>query len=447
MALMVLIPPVIIYETHHNLAMPIHSYQAFLQTASKILLDANNAHQHSAVIIINLDGLPKLDGILGYTEVDEILGNLVQQIQGALNGKDITGPSGRHQICCLLSDLLTTNHAILAAHKIMRIFTQNHYFNRRRVSLLPRIGVALNSTKKDNLKQLMCNASTALYHAQRNRETIRLYDDNEKALLLSGMDIWSELDRAIDTDELQLVFQPQLWISTGTIRSVEALLRWNHSSLGFIPPDKLVQAAEGTELMTKLTLWVLNSALRQCQEYRKAGLSTGVSINLSADDFNDTELVELIEQAANIWCVPPGDIMIELTETTIMEDQNNSLETIHALKNIGFKLAMDDFGTGYSSMERLLLLPLDEIKIDKTFVKDMLMYPAHEHIVSSMINIGHQLNLDIVAEGVEDMETYKHLQILGCDAVQGYFVGNGMTLSELISFGLRLKAVGRDALC
>ncbi|SER06970.1 EAL domain, c-di-GMP-specific phosphodiesterase class I (or its enzymatically inactive variant) [Nitrosomonas sp. Nm51] len=437
---MVLTPPAIIYDATVNVAMPIQSYQNFLQTASRILLDANSAHRHSAVIIINLEGLPDLDGILGYTEVDEILGKLIQQTHDALNAADIAGPSGRHQICCLLSDLLTTNHAILAAHKIMRVFTQTHRFNHRRVSLLPRIGVALNTSQKDDLRTLMSNASTALHHAKRSRESIRLYDENEKDSLLSSMDIWSELDRAIDTGELQLVYQPQLWIDTGKIRSAEALLRWNHPSRGFIPPDKLIHAAEGTELMTKLTLWVFNTALRQCQEYRKTGLDTGVSINLSAGDLNDAELVELIEQAVNIWNIPPGEIMIELTETAIMEDQSNSLETLHALKNIGFRLAMDDFGTGYSSMERLLLLPLDEIKIDKTFVTDMLSRPAHERIVSSMISIGHQLNLDIIAEGVENLTTYRHLRTLRCDAVQGFFVGNGMAMPELIKFGLRLKA-------
>ncbi len=412
--------------------MIIHSYQDFLQTASVALLDANNANLHSAVVVVNLEGLPELDGILGYAEVDAFLDQLVQQMREALNATDLVGPSGRYQICCLLVDLLTDNHALLAAHKILRTFTTPFHFNKRRITLLPRIGIALNNDKTSQLQQLMSNASSALHQAKRDKVPIRLFDEKEKNILLSGIDIWSELDRAIETGELQLAYQPQLWIATGKIRSTEALLRWSHPTRGNIPPDQLVYVAEGTELMIKLSLWVFNTALRQCAEYRRAGVDAGVSINLSAGDLCDPELVELIEQAVNIWGVSPGDIMIELTETAMMENQPGSLETLYALKNIGFKLAMDDFGTGYSSMERLLRLPLDEIKIDRMFVSGMTSQPAYERIVETMINMGHQLGLHVVAEGVEDLVTYERLQALGCDVVQGYFVGTGMPVAALI---------------
>ncbi len=408
-----------------------YSYQDFLQTASETLFDVNKAHKYSAVIVLNLEGLPELDATLGYTEVDEILDELVQHLHGELNTTDIVGPTGRYQISCLLADLLTCNHAILAAHKILRIFTPLFLFNNRGIVLLPRIGVALNSSSKD-LKQLMSNASTALQQAKSNRENIQLFDEKETDLLFSGADIWAELDQAIETGDLHLVYQPQLSIATGKIRSTEALLRWNHPIRGMIPPNKIVDVAEGTELMTKLTLWVFNTALRQCAEYRRAGLDAGVSINLSAGDLYDSELVDSLLQAIDIWRVPPGDVMIELTETAVMEYHPGSLETLHALKSIGFKLAMDDFGTGYSSMERLLRLPLDEIKIDMMFVMDMLAQPAYERIVDSMINMGHQLDLHVIAEGVEDLPTYERLQALGCDTVQGYFIGRGVPFEELI---------------
>lgn len=411
--------------------MTIYTYQGFLQTASETLLNANNAHKHSAVIVLNLEGLPELDGILGYTEVDEILGKLVQQIGDALNTTDLVSSTGRYQISCLLSDLLTIKHAILAAHKILRIFTPPFLFNKRSIVLLPRIGVSLNDNSSD-LKQLMSNASTALHQAKHKREPIQLFNEKEKSLFLSGTDIWTELDQAIETGDLHLVYQPQLLMVTGKIRSTEALLRWNHPTKGMIPPAKIIDAVEGTELMIKLTLWVFNTALRQCAEYRRAGLDAGVSINLSADDLCDRELVDSFEQALDIWRVPPGEVMIELTETAVMEYHPGSLEALHALKNIGFKLAMDDFGTGYSSMERLLRLPLDEIKIDMMFVQEMLTQPAYERIVDSMINMGHQLGLHVVAEGVEDLATYERLQALGCDTVQGYCIGRGMPVEKLI---------------
>ncbi|HMU63942.1 MAG TPA: EAL domain-containing protein [Nitrosomonas sp.] len=193
-----------------------------------------------------------------------------------------------------------------------------------------------------------------------------------------------------------------------------------------------MKLAEGTELMGKLTLWVLNTALRHCASYRNAGIDAGVSINFSADNLLDPELPDLVLQGIEIWKIPPDKVMIELTESAIMEDQPGSLETLHELKKLGLKLAMDDFGTGFSSMERLLNLPLDEIKIDMMFVKDMLTSPIHERIVDSMINLGHQLNLIVVAEGVEDAQTYERLKQLGCDVIQGYFIGRPVPLTELI---------------
>lgn len=421
--------------------MTIYTYQSFLQIASKTLLNANNAHKHSAVIVLNFEGLPELDGILGYIEVDEILDKLVQKMRDALNATDLVSPTGRYQISCLLADLLTSNHAILAAHKILRVFTPPLLFGKRSIALLPRIGVALNHNS-NNLKQLMCNASMALYQAKYKKEPIQLFNEEEKSLFLSGTDIWAELDQAIEAGDLHLVYQPQLLMATGKVRSAEALLRWNHPTKGMIPPVQIIDAAEGTELMTKLTLWVFNTALRQCSEYRRAGLDAGVSINLSADDLCDRELVDSFEQALDIWRVPPSEVVIELTETAVMEYHPGSLETLHALKNIGFKLAMDDFGTGYSSMERLLRLPLDEIKIDMMFVQEMLTQPAYERIVDSMINMGHQLGLHVIAEGVEDLATYERLQSLGCDAVQGYYIGRGMSVEKLIQTA---KSISSDS--
>lgn len=408
------------------------SYQDFLRTASQALHELHGGSRKNALLIVDFERLTELDGILGYRAVDEILQLVAERIGDALNSEDIVGATGRYQIGCLLVNLLTDNHAILAAHKILRILAQPFTRNNRRIILTSCIGVASNTHHSSDLEQLMSNASFALLQARFNRESIKLFIEEEKEPKLLGVDLWSDLGRAIETSEPHLVYQPQYNISSRRIKSTEALLRWNHPHSGPIRPDKLVRIAEGTELMSRLTLWVFNTALRQCAEYRKAGLDAGVSINLSADDLRNPELPELFEQGLNLWGVPPDDVMIELTETAVMGDNPGSMQTLHELKDIGMKLAMDDFGTGYSSMERLLLLPLDEIKIDMTFVKDMATSPTHERIVHSMIGLGHLLNLHVVAEGVEDLATYKQLKKLGCDTIQGYLIGKGMQLPELI---------------
>jgi len=412
--------------------MSIFNYQDFLQTGSLMLRDLFDTNRRSAVLVISFERLAELDGVLGYSAVDVILQLAAGRIGEALNSEDLVGTTGRYQICCLIVDLLSDQHVVLAAHKILRTLAQPIIVDNRRVILSSSIGVASNSYNCIDLGQLMRNASFALHQAKQSHEPIMVFSEAEKEPLLLGIDLWSDLGSAIEAGELHMVYQPQYNIKLGRVTSTEALLRWNHPHSGSIRPDKLVQIAEGTELMTRLTVWVFNTALRQCAEYKKAGLDAGVSINLSADDLRDPELTALFEQGLSIWGVPPGDVMIELTETAVMGDHPSSLQTLHELKDLGMRLAMDDFGTGYSSMERLLHLPLDEIKIDMMFVKKMSTQPAHERIVHSMISLGQLLNLHVIAEGVEDMATFQQLKALGCDTIQGYFIGKGMPLPELI---------------
>ena len=412
--------------------MTILAYQHFLQQASQRLHDECQLGHRNAVAIINFERLIELDGILGFTIVDNTLQQIAQQLRDALNPSDLVGITGRYQICCLLVDLLTDAHTMLAAHKILRILTPPFVLDRKNIILAPRLGVAINSTNDDELDQLMCNASAAVRQAKLEQLPVKLFCAEMQDPLLFQIDLWSDLGNAIENGGLYLGYQPQIDIVSGKIKSTEALLRWHHPHHGPIRTDKLIQIAEGTALMSKLTLWVFHTALRECSEYRQAGLNAGVSINFSADDLRDPELTELVLQGLSLWNVPPEDITIELTETAVMDNQAGTLDTLCQLKDMGLKLAMDDFGTGYSSMARMLDLPLDEVKIDMVFVKHMTTHHKHDRIVDSMINLAHRLNLSVVAEGVEDVATYERLRTLGCDIIQGYLIGKAMPLPELI---------------
>jgi len=412
--------------------MTILAYQHFLQQASQKLRDERQLGRRNAVLIINFERLIELDGVLGFTIVDNTLQQIAQQLRDALNPDDLVGITGRHQICCLLVDLLTDAHAMLAAHKILRILTPPFVLDRKNIILAPRLGVAVNSASGDELDQLMCNASAAVRQAKLEQLPVKLFCAEMQDPLLFQIDLWSDLGNAIKNGGLYLGYQPQIDIVSGKIKSTEALLRWHAPHHVPIRTDKLIQVAEGTALMSKLTLWVFHTALRECSEYRQAGLNAGVSINFSADDLRDPELTELVLQGLSLWNVPPEDITIELTETAVMDNQAGTLDTLYQLKDMGLKLAMDDFGTGYSSMARMLDLPLDEVKIDMVFVKHMTTHHKHDRIVDSMINLAHRLNLSVVAEGVEDVATYECLRTLGCDVIQGYLIGKAMPLPELI---------------
>ncbi|MCE7913221.1 MAG: GGDEF domain-containing protein [Nitrosomonas sp. PRO4] len=421
--------------------MTVLAYQEFLQIASQKLFDSHGIEQRHAVLMVNFERLAELDGVLGFATVDEILQKISWQLRDSLKQDDLVGVIGRYQICCLLVDLPTHAHAELAAHRILRILTPPYALERRNIILAVRIGVAVGNGNDCALSQLMSNASLAIRQARLDHEPIKIFAPQTEDPLLLQIDLWSDLGNAIETRELYLGYQPQVHLASGKIESTEALLRWNHPNRGFIPTDKLIQVAEGTELMSKLTLWVFNTALRECAEYRKAGLNAGVSINFSADDLRDPELLELVMQGLSIWDVPAGCVTIELTETAFMENHTGTLNTLHALQDAGLRLAMDDFGTGYSSMARMLDLPLDEVQIDMVFVKHMITRRTHDRIVDSMINLAHRLNLSVVAEGVEDYATYERLRVLGCDIIQGYLIGKAMPLPEL------LKVVSTSANC
>ncbi len=412
--------------------MTILDYRSFLQTAATKLADFSGGDQHHALLLVNLERLAELDGVLGFAKVDEVMEKVSQQLQQSLNVEDLLGITGRYQICCLLIDLLSDAHATLAAHKILRILTPPFVIGRQNILLAPRIGVTSSAESGCKLEQLMSHASMAARQARLDNEAIRQYVATKEDPLLQHIDLWSDLGNAIETRELHLCYQPQVHLVSGKIESAEALLRWRHPERGLIPTDKLIQLAEGTELMSRLTSWVFNTALRECAEYRRVGLDTGVSVNFSAHDLRDPELLDLVMQGLQLWHVPPNKVTIELTETAVMENYATTLETLQKLKEMGFRLAMDDFGTGYSSMARMLDLPLDEVKIDMVFVKHLTIRNTHERIVDSMINLAHRLNLSVVAEGVEDYPTYERLRALGCDIIQGYLIGKAMPLPELI---------------
>lgn len=412
--------------------MSVLTYQDFLPAAARRLSNPRHPSNRHAVLIVSLERFPELDGILGFAIVDEIMQQVSRQLKNALNPEDLVGITGRYQITCLLIDLPTNGHAMLAAHKILRILTPPFALARQKVMLAPCIGVAQSSEKINTLDQLMRNASLAMREARQEKESIKLFAGKTEDSRLSQTDLWSDLGNAIEAGELYLDYQPQINVVSGKIESTEALLRWIHPQHGPVSADKLIQVAEGTVLMPKLTVWVLHTALRECSMYREAGLNAGVAINFSADDLRDPELAELVAQGLSIWNIPPSHITIEVTETAVMNNHANILDTLHSLKDMGLKLSMDDFGTGYSSMARMLELPLDEVKIDMIFVRHMATHHKHERIVDSMINLAHRLNLIVVAEGVEDIATYKRLEILGCDIIQGYLVGKPMPLAELI---------------
>jgi len=253
----------------------------------------------------------------------------------------------------------------------------------------------------------------------------------------------NRLRAAIDQGTLDLVFRPQFRLADGALVGVESLLRWTDSELGVVPPSQAIAVAESAGLMNEVTWWVLNNALRHCAEFRFRGLDIRVGVNLSANSLRERGLPDFIDRALRTWEVPPGSLVIEVTETAVLGAAEAISETFVRLKALGVRLSIDDFGTGYSSMNYLASMPFDEMKIDLFFVRDMVSVPAHKRIARSLIELAHNLGLIVVAEGEENEPTRARLAELGCDCIQGYHASEPLAPEKLATvYGGRTTAAG-----
>lgn len=385
------------------------------------------------VIVLGLECLNRIDGIWGYQAGDRLIHEVGQCLKEGLREADVVGHIGRGGFGCILSAITSPAHAVLAAHKILRVLGKPFELApEQQVYLMPRLGIALFPDHGREAEVLLQHGNVAMHEAQRSGENFVLYQPEFDQVTQMQFELHSDLRKAIRDNELMLYYQPQLSLESGKITGVEALLRWNSSRRGFVPPDKIVAIAENTGLISALTMWVINAALRQSAEFHRKGLDLTMAINFSAHNLREPDLVELFERALKTWDVPASRIVIELTESAMMEEHPRAMETLDRLKALGVALSMDDFGTGYSAMSRLRNLPLSDLKIDLLFVQNMLTSAPDEKIVRSMVGLAQNLGLNVVAEGVEDQETLERLRELGCDKVQGYYMGRPLPEAELL---------------
>lgn len=314
-------------------------------------------------------------------------------------------------------------------------------FDMRGVNLdiVIRAGIALYPDHGDNVDELLQHANVAHYTARKNHLPWTYYDAEHDAFINHRLNLMSELKVAISEDNLTIHYQPKINLKNNYIHSCEALIRWQHSIHGFIPPDTFIPIAEQTGTIRLLTLWVLEKTISQCALWFKNNMPIPISINLSTVDLKDDAIVKTIKTILKTHKVPPYLITLEVTESSVMYDPTTSVEVLNNLFNLGVKISIDDYGTGYSSLAYLKSLPVAELKIDKSFVIEMdqdhhTVFIDQDNddviIVKSTIDLAHNLSLSVVAEGVENEEVYNKLKELGCDIGQGYYISRPLPIDE-----------------
>jgi diguanylate cyclase (GGDEF)-like protein len=385
-------------------------------------LAASNPPQRLTILLIEIENFKDIYDALGRNSSDIILKQISTRLQGVSLGRDDIAKIDGNVFGVLLSQPSDTDRAEGFAQQIQKTMESPFMVDGLRVDIHSDIGIVHFPEHGEDVDTLVQKAGVALRMAQKSTQGYATYEpsfDKHSPLRLT---LISELRHAIERNSLELYYQPKVAIKTGEISGVEALIRWNHPVHGFVPPEEFIPLAERNRMIKPLTQWVLKRAFRDCANWHKQGFPIRVSVNLSVKDLHDPELPDLISGVAVAADIKPEWIMLEITESSVMSEPENALGIIHRLHGMGYQFSMDDFGTGYSSLAYLKKLPLSEIKIDKAFVTDILNSENDAAIVKATINLGHNLGLNVTAEGVESKGIMSKLMEYGCDVAQGYFL-------------------------
>ena len=406
------------------------------------IVSAQRNNSPVSLLILDLNAFKDINDSLGHRIGDHLLIMVSERLKLCIRDVDTLARLGGDEFAIILSDT-PRDKAAYVAEKISRALADPFNIDDHRVSIGVSIGIAAFPEDGTNSQQLLQQADIAMFTAKRDRLDFAYYNAKEDEYSLNRIALLKDLRVALVEDRLELYFQPQVDIISRNPVGAEALLRWNHPEYGFIRPDKIVELAEDSGIINQLTNWVADHAMRQCRKWLDAGYPLSVSINLSVQNLSNKSLVEMIRQTLTLHNLTGKDVVLEITESGMMTNPGRSIEVLEELHQMGVGLSVDDFGTGFSSLTYLQRLPVTEVKIDKSFVSDMNHNDNDTTIVESIIDLGHNLGLRVVAEGVEHKDIYQKLEALKCDFIQGYMISKPLPVKEFNSW-LKLNYLEQD---
>ena len=386
---------------------------------------------HVAVMLMDLDGFKEVNDTLGHHNGDLLLQEVSVRLSGLLREEDVIARLGGDEFAILLPGVADGAEAVKAAEKVLGALEEPFVHRELTLEVGASIGIALYPYHGAEASTLLQRADVAMYDAKAAQCGYEIYAPERDQYSPRRLALVGELRSSLENEELEVHYQPKASLSTGKIVGVEALVRWNHPRHGYLPPDEFIPVAEHTGLMRPLTLYVLRSAARQLRDWRVRGIELEMAVNLSARSLLDVHLPDDVAAILGEYDVPASCLTLEITESSIMADSPRTIGVMTRLSMMGVELAIDDFGTGYSSLSYLKRLPVDEVKIDRSFVMNMAVSDNDGKIVRSTINLAHDLGLRVVAEGVENQETWDRLSALGCDIAQGYFLSRPVPAARL----------------
>jgi diguanylate cyclase (GGDEF)-like protein/PAS domain S-box-containing protein len=394
-----------------------------------------------AVMLIDLDRFKIINDTLGHQAGDGLLVGVANRLREAVRASDVVARLGGDEFIVILPDLDNAMSVTGIASKIKRMLEDRYPVGAHTLFTTPSIGIAMYPTDGDDVDTLLRHADTAMYHAkEQGRNNFQFFAEGMNLAAAERLKLEDGLRRALDSthrgsEEFHLNFQPQLHVGSGRIIGIEALARWTHPEIGPIPPTKFIPIAEETGLIQPLGDWVFWESCRHMRSFKDQGLSDiRIAVNLSAQQLRHEALPSVVRGALACFDLEPTDIELEITESVAMQNPAVTISILEQLSDMGIVLAIDDFGTGYSSLAYLKHLPIHRLKLDRSFVRDIETDRDDAAICSATIVLGHNLGLDMVAEGVETEGQRDYLKKLGCDVLQGFLYSRPLSATAIVSF-------------
>ncbi|WP_305043951.1 putative bifunctional diguanylate cyclase/phosphodiesterase [Geoalkalibacter sp.] len=384
-----------------------------------------------AVLLLDLDRFKLVNDSLGHAVGDKMLCQVGERLRKSVREVDTVARLGGDEFVILLTEICDIDDVGQVAAKILRHLGEPLALDGREISIGASLGLSIYPRDASDGATLIRNADIAMYRAKQEGGSFSFYANEMNLRLLETLELESALRQALDRRQFCLHYQPKVGLTSGRVLGCEALIRWQHPQRGMISPAEFIPLAEETGLIVPIGHWALREACRQTRQWLEQGLSPrNVAVNLSARQFRKGDLVDVVRQVLAENALDPDLLELELTESMIMDDPVGAEQTMRRLKNLGVGLSLDDFGTGYSSLNYLRRFPVDSLKIDRSFIADVVSDPSGSSVVTSVISIAHNLGLSAIAEGVETSDQLDFLVDNGCDMLQGYIFSKPMPADE-----------------
>ncbi|MBI2312785.1 MAG: EAL domain-containing protein [Betaproteobacteria bacterium] len=406
------------------------------QRLEQAIADAKRNNRSFPLLVLDLDRFREINEALGYVQADKLLQEIGPRLAKALAEQEFLAYIGEDAFAVLLPGG-DAEHGADAARRILKALDQPFEAAGLLIDVRASIGIALFPGHGADPDSLILRADAAMYQAKHSSSGYAVHPGGKSREHARRLALVGELHRAIQDNELLLYCQPKAHIRTGTLCGAEALVRWRHPRHGMMALTEVIQIAEQTGLIRPLTYWVIGSALRQCHAWCEAGCEIPLAVNVSARNLREPLFVDRVKGLLSTWGTDPGLLQIEVTESALMEDPAGALETLTRLHAMGIEIGIDDFGTGYSSLSYLKRLPVDTLKVDQSFVRDIAVDANSATIVQSTIDLAHDLSLKVVGEGVENREIWDRLAALGCDMAQGHYLTEPLPAEEFTEWQRR----------